>query len=80
MGSPPDFNTTVDIDSVDLTIDAQDLEDAGWIYVGDTDEHVSGVGLLKLVFRWHNDTHPDAFRYCAEEPCHTIYQAVSEGL
>lgn len=78
MGSPPDFNTTVDIDSVDLTIDAQDLEDAGWIYVGDTDEHASGVGVLELVHRWHNDTHLGAFRHCTEEPCRSIYSRVSE--
>jgi hypothetical protein len=27
---------------------------------------------LMIVERWHNDTHPNGFQFCDQQPCHAI--------
>jgi len=66
---PPSFSTYVDCD---VDIPAEDLERAGWRYVGRDENVPSTETVLDVVRRWHDDTHPDPWRWCHEEPCDTL--------
>jgi hypothetical protein len=67
----PTFYTSVD---VDVDIDPQELEDAGWRYVGKEDDAAgpSTQTVLDVVRRWHDDTHAGPWQWCNEEPCDTL--------
>jgi hypothetical protein len=67
----PYFTTEVDIE-----IDPHDLEEAGWVFVGDKDDKPltpsEGDAIRSTVRRWHDQAHPDAWRFCFLEPCRDI--------
>lgn len=67
----PTFSTT---EFVDIDIDPEELERAGWVYVGKKGEDAALPTqiVLDVVRGWHDRTHPDPWRWCSEEPCDTL--------
>lgn len=68
---PPTFSTYVD---VDVDIDPEDLEAAGWVYVGkgkdDTPQQPpSESRVLSVVKQWHDDYHDGPWRWCRHIVC-----------
>ena len=61
------YYTNVDVD-VDVELDEEELNSAGWIYVGKGNTF-SGESLRDAVEVWHNDSHEGAFRWCEHTVC-----------
>lgn len=53
---------------VEVDIPTSELLAAGWIYVGE-DPRPTPATVMDVIERWHNDTHPGAFRFCDHSPC-----------
>lgn len=53
---------------VDVDIDPDELEEAGWTYVGDEDRH-DAEALIDAVRRWHGDSHDSPWLWCSHEVC-----------
>lgn len=69
---PPMFYHTETVD-VDVDIDPEDLEAAGWVYVGkDGDEPLSTEHVLDAVRRWHDDNHTDPWIVCFHPLCREL--------
>ncbi|MGH1563083.1 hypothetical protein [Mumia sp. DW29H23] len=68
---PPRFSTTVNIDYVDVDVDASELEEAGWVYVGEG--HPTTDSLIDVIRRAHDDEHDGPLRWCQ----HTVCKAVA---
>ena len=68
MAGAPDFTTNVYVD-----IDAADLEEAGWVYVGAST--VTPATALQAIADHHADHHEGAQRFCP----HPLCQAVATG-
>ena len=54
--------------NVDVELDEDELNSAGWIYVGKGNTF-SGESLRDAVEEWHNDSHDGAFRWCGNTVC-----------
>lgn len=59
---------------VDVDVEPEDLERAGWVYVGKgnaapLDAITTTERLLIAVESWHNDEHDGPFRWCAHGLC-----------
>lgn len=65
--TPPTYTTEVEA-WVEVEIEPEQLEEAGWVYVG-TDELPTTEHVLNIVRRWHEDVHSGPFRWCTERPC-----------
>lgn len=70
---------------VHVTVD--DLQRAGWEYAPGCERAHCSEGdcipvesleaeALDVLRRWHDDTHPGPFKFCYEQPCHGMRQAV----
>lgn len=72
----PYFTATID---TDVDIDPEDLEAAGWVYVGSQTkpEPVSKL-LAERIERWHDENHAGAWPWCVDEFCRDI-RAISEA-
>ena len=66
---PPTFSHYVDID---VDIDPEDLERAGWRYVGKDDDDADALPdetVLDVVERWHCESHDGPWRFCDDSLC-----------
>ena len=65
--------------TTEVEIDPYDLEQEGWVYVGDgsspKDMTTKVEALTGVVHRWHDDNHPGLFQWCAERPCVDVREA-----
>lgn len=68
MKRPPTFTTEVTVDYVEVTIEPDELEDAGWVYVGEN-EVPSFDHVVDVVRDFHDDEHPGPWRFCENPPC-----------
>ena len=59
--------------NVDVELDEDELNSAGWIYVGEGNTF-SGESLRDTVEVWHNDSHEGAFRWCKHPVCEAARQ------
>lgn len=67
---------------VDIDIDPEDLERAGWKYVGkdgDEGEAMPERKALDIVRDWHNETHEGPWQWCPEQPCDTLRGRPHDG-
>lgn len=64
---PPTFTT---YSEVEVDIDADELEDAGWVYVGKG--QVSSAGAFEIVRAWHDEAHEGPWQWCGEQPCDAL--------
>lgn len=73
-GGSPAFTTEVNVDTyVDVTIEPEELEEAGWVYIGDGNQPLDVLPTaLALIRKWHNDTHPGPARWCSEPLCKSV--------
>lgn len=63
----PRFSTYTE---VDVDIEPEDLQRAGWVYVGDdTEGEASTERVIDVVHRWHDDHHDGPWRWCQHELC-----------
>lgn len=64
---PPRFTWS---EYVDIGIDPEDLEAAGWVYVGD-DPAAPPLNqyVIDVVMRWHDSHHPGPWRWCDDDLC-----------
>ena len=75
----PTFTTS---EYVDIDIDPEELEAAGWRYVGDEKDGqpvIAEEKALDIVHRWHDDTHDGPWQWCAEEPCDSLRGRPHDG-
>lgn len=66
---PPTFTVS---EYVDFDIDPTELEEAGWVYVGtseDGQEQPSPTTVLDAVVAWHERAHDGPWRWCSHELC-----------
>lgn len=62
---------------VEVKVDPYYLRDQGWFHEDDADDQVEQV--LDVVRRWHDEHHPDAWKFCTAEPCADV-RRVAEDL
>ena len=65
---PPTF-TTSEFVEVEVDIDPDELEKAGWVYVGKGEDAPTTEHVLDTVMRWHDDNHDGPWRWCQHELC-----------
>lgn len=71
----PRFSTYVD---VEVDIEPEDLERAGWVYVGKGDV-VATDTAVDVVREWHNEAHEGPWQWCAEQPCDALRGRPHDG-
>lgn len=59
------FSTSVE---VDVDIDPDELQDAGWVYVGDEDR-TDVDALVSTIRHWHDCEHDAPWKWCSHEVC-----------
>ena len=60
---------------VDVDVDPDDLEDAGWVYVGDGPTPKERDRTFGVILAWHDEVHPDPLKVCDEQPCRALREA-----
>jgi hypothetical protein len=70
---------------VEVDVRPEELERAGWVYVGKGEDDTKLVDALssaeevtERVRRWHDDTHPGVWQWCQERPCRDL-RVVPQG-
>lgn len=60
---------------VDIRVEAEDLEAAGWVYVGkggDLGSMPSNEVVFWQVRRWHDDSHEGPWQWCQHALCDEV--------
>lgn len=73
----PHFSTYTE---VDVEISPEDLEQAGWVYVGAeaTKDGFADPRIIheseavEIVHRWHDEEHPMPWMWCDHRPCKDV--------
>lgn len=67
----PYFTTS---EHVEIDIAPEDLEAAGWRYVGgaDNERAMPEATAVDIVQAWHDQAHEGPWQWCAHEPCDTL--------
>ena len=65
---PPSFQWSEYVD-VDVTIDPEDLEREGWVYVGKNKNAPTEDEWVALIQRNHDDEHAGPMRWCQHPLC-----------
>jgi len=70
----PTFTTSYsEYVDVDVDIEASELEDAGWVYVGSANgDSATSHTVFEVVRSWHDRVHDTAWPWCTEEPCRDL--------
>lgn len=67
--SAPTFSTNVSVDA-DVDVMPEDLERAGWVFVGKGDK--TSEQIIDIVRSWHERTHAVPWRWCDHELCDAV--------
>lgn len=76
---PPMFTTYAE---VEVDVDPEDLERAGWVYVGKKkgqDVEVTTEHVLTTVRRWHDDNHDGPWMWCSHDLCDQLRGRPHDG-
>lgn len=71
---PPTFYTEVSVDFVEAEVRPEDLEAAGWVYVGkgETGEVRTEDEWERLIEANHDDEHDGPMRWCRHALCEAV--------
>lgn len=67
---PPAFRTEhEEYVYVDVEIEPDELEEAGWVYVGEQEKYPPTEHVLEVVRRWHDYNHEGPWQFCTFPLC-----------